>query len=79
MDPVESKLRRFRAALYVTPWFANWVRTRARELIRAGESFEIVLVWGRRRFRVDAFPLDDPYFALERRDGTLERSPYIKD
>jgi hypothetical protein len=74
MDPIEWKLRRFGAAFYITLGFRNWVRTRARELERAGEPFEIVLVWGRRRFHVGALPHGDPYFAIERADGTLERS-----
>jgi len=74
LDPIEWKLRRFGAAFYITLAFRNWVRTRARELEREGETFEIVLVWGRRRFHVDALPHGDPYFAIERADGTLERS-----
>jgi len=66
MVNVERELRRFRAAFFVTPGFANWVRTKAHELIRSRSSFRIVLVWGRRRFHVGNVPEDEPYFALER-------------
>ena len=76
MDPVERKIRDFRAAFHVTPGFSNWLRTRARELERDGEAFEVVLCWGRRRFRVRALPHGDPYFAIVRADGTIERSPW---
>jgi len=77
MRAVEQKLRRFRAAFFVSVGFANWVRTRALELEREGQPFEIVLCWGARVFRVDALPEDDPFFAIERADGTLERSPWV--
>jgi hypothetical protein len=79
MGKVEWTLRAFRAAFYITPGFANWVRTRARELSREGRAFEIILVWGGRRFRVGNVPHGDPYFAIQREDGTLERSPYASD
>lgn len=74
MDPTEWKIRRFGAAFHVTPQFRNWVRTRGRELERAGEPFEIIMCWGRRRFHVDALPEDEPYFAIQRADGSVERS-----
>jgi hypothetical protein len=74
---VERELRRFRAAFYITPHFANWVRTRAAELGRAGASFQIVMVWGRRRFRIGSVPQGDPYFAIEREDGSIEHSPHV--
>jgi hypothetical protein len=74
LDSIEWKLRRFGAAFFITPQFRNWVRTRARELERAGQPFEIVLVWGRRRFHVGNLPHGDPYFAIERADGQVERS-----
>jgi hypothetical protein len=77
MRSVERKIRAFRAAFYVEPQFANWVRTRARELAKAGEAFELVMCWGRRRFRVGRLPTSDPFFALERRDGSIECSPYV--
>lgn len=77
MDPIEGQLRRFRAAFWVTLRFANWVRTRGRELERQGKRFEIVLCWGRRRFRVGHLPEDEPYFAIELDDGTVERSPWL--
>jgi hypothetical protein len=73
MDPIERKLRQFRAAFFVTPDFANWARTRGHELTKGGESFEIIMCWGRRRFRVGDLPLDDPHFAIEH-GGTVERS-----
>jgi hypothetical protein len=76
MDPVESKIRRFAAAFSVIPEFRNWVRTRARELNKQGEEYEIVLVWGRRCFHVGRVPEGNPYFAIRRRDGTIESSPY---
>jgi hypothetical protein len=76
MRAVEMQIRRFRAAFWFEPQFANWVRTRSYELARAGAAFDIVLVWGRRRFRVGSVPHGDPYFAIERADGTLERSPW---
>jgi hypothetical protein len=72
---IEWELRRFRAAFYITPGFANWVRTRARELQKAGEDFELVVCWGPLRFRVRTVPGEDPYFAIRRKDGTLERPP----
>lgn len=78
MDPIEWKLRRFGAAFYISLGFRNWVRARGRELERAGESFEIVLVWGRRRFYVGSLPHGDPYFAIVRADGTVERSHWAK-
>lgn len=78
MRTVERKLRRFRAAFWLTPEFANWVRTRAYELQRTGAAFDVVLVWGRRRFRVGNVPEGQPYFAIELRDGTLERSPWAE-
>jgi hypothetical protein len=78
MDPVEWKLRDFTAAFLVSLGFRNWVRSRARELQRAGEPFDIILVWGRRRFRVGHLPDGDPYFAIERADGSLERSRYAR-
>ena len=78
MDPVESKIRRFCAAFFVVPQFRNWVRMRARELRKEGEEFEIVLVWGRRRFHVGRIPEGDPYFAIERRDGSIEASPHLQ-
>lgn len=76
MRVVETKIRQFRAAFWLEPGFANWTRTRARELARKGQSFEIVLVWGRRRLRVGQLPEEQPFFALELADGTLERSPW---
>jgi hypothetical protein len=76
---VEWRIRALRAAFYITPGFANWVRTRARELGREGRPFEIILVWGGRRFRVGNVPHGDPYFAIVREDGTLERSPWASD
>lgn len=77
MDPIERKLRQFRAAFFVTPVFANWVRSRGYELTQAGETFEIIMCWGRRRFRVGTnLPRDEPHFAIERRGGTIERSPW---
>lgn len=76
MDPIEKLLRDFGAAFAVVPGFRNWVRCRARELQKAGEAFQIVMVWGKRRFRVGRLPGADPYFAIERADGTLERSPW---
>jgi len=78
VDPTEKKLRDFAAAFLVSLGFRNWVRTRAREKRLEGVDFEIVLVWGRRRFRVGNLPRDDPYFALELPDGTLERSPFVE-
>lgn len=72
---VERQIRRIRAALWLEPEFANWVRTRSYELARTGRAFEVVLVWGRRRFRVGNVPDGRPYFAIELTDGTLERSP----
>jgi len=78
MVNVERELRRFRAAFFVTPGFANWVRTKAHELIRSRSSFRIVLVWGRRRFHVGNVPEDEPYFAIELADGSLERSPWVE-
>jgi len=79
MGGVEWTLRAFRAAFYIRPGFSNWVRTRARELAREGSPYEIVLVWGGRRFRVGNVPHGDPYFAIQRDDGTLERSPWASD
>lgn len=79
MLAVERKLRRFRAAFWLTPQAANWVRTRASELQRQGRTFEIVLVWGRRKFRVGEMPEGDPYFAVELTDGTLERASWVAD
>jgi hypothetical protein len=76
---VEKQLRRFGAAFYVQPGFANWVRTRSRELEREGHTFNVVLIWGRRRFHVGNVPHGDPYFAIERADGTIERSPWASD
>lgn len=77
MGKVEWTLRAFRAAFYITPGFANWARTRARELTRDGQSYELVLIWGRREFRIGNVPHGDPYFAIRRgSDGVLERSPY---
>jgi hypothetical protein len=75
---VEWKLRAFRAAFQVTPTFSNWVRTRARELEREGRTFEVVLIWGRRRFHIGNVPDGEPYFALELRDGSIERSPWVE-
>jgi len=77
MDPTERKLRAFGAAFFVSLGFKNWVRTRAREKQLQGVDFEIVLVWGRRRFRVGNLPTEEPYFALELADGTLEKSPHL--
>lgn len=77
MDPVESKIRRFAAAFYVFPQFRNWVRMRARELKKQDEEFEIVLVWGRRRFHVGRLPEGNPHFAIQRSDGTIEQSPHV--
>jgi hypothetical protein len=78
MDPVESKLRAFAAALFVNPGFRNWVRVRAHELRKQGfDDFEIVLVWGRRTFRIGGIPEGQPYFAIRRRDGTVEQSPHV--
>jgi hypothetical protein len=79
MHPVERAIRGFNAVFCVRVGFCNWVRTRGRQLERAGESFTIVLVWGRRRFRLETAPNGDPYLALERADGTLERSPYADE
>lgn len=79
MSRVEWRIREFRAAFQVQPGFANWLRTRARELERDGEPYEIILVWGRRRFHIGEVPNGDPYFAVERADGTLERSPWAID
>ena len=76
MDPVERKIRDFAAAFYVFPEFRQWVRVRAHELAKRGEPFEVVLIWGRRRFHVGRLPEGNPYFALERGDGSLERSPH---
>ena len=78
MDPIEKVLRDFGAAFAIVPGFRNWVRMRARELGKAGEAFEIVMVWGKRRFRLGRLPDADPYFAIERADGTLERSPHCE-
>lgn len=75
---VERKLRELRAAFHVTPTFSNWVRTRARELEREGRSYDVVLVWGRRRFHIGRVPRGDPYFAIELSDGSLERSPWAE-
>lgn len=77
MDPIEKKLRDFGAAFYVSLGFRNWVRTRAREKQLQGVDFEIVLIWGRRRFHVGRLPRSDPYFAIENPDGTLEKSPHM--
>jgi hypothetical protein len=77
MDPDERKLRAFAAAFYIFPEFSNWVRTRARELRRQGREFEIVLVWGRRLFRAGSVPHGNPYFAIKREDGSVERSPWV--
>ena len=77
MDPVESKIRRFAAAFFIIPQFRNWVRMRAHELKKQGEEFEIVLVWGRRRFYVGRLPEGNPHFAIQRRDGTIEQSPFV--
>lgn len=79
MDPIEAKVRRFITAFFIFPEFSNWVRTRARELRRQGRESEIVLVWGRRRFRVGNVPHGKPYFAIEHTDGTIERSPWVDD
>ena len=79
MDAVEWKLRRFVAAFYAQLEFSNWVRTRARELQKQGQKFEVVLIWGRRRFHVGRVPHGNPYFAIERTDGTVERSPWVED
>ena len=76
MDPVESKIRRFAAAFYVCLEFRNWVRMRAHELRKSGEEFEIVLVWGRRHFHIGKLPEGNPYFAIQRRDGSIESSPH---
>lgn len=76
MDPIEAKIRQFAAAFFVFPEFRNWVRMRARELQKQGETFDIVLVWGRRRFKVGRLPEGNPYFAIERRDGSIESSPH---
>lgn len=73
-NSVEQKLRRFRAAFYITPLFANWVRARAHELAAEGRAFEIVMCWGGMRFRVGELPAEDPYFAIEHADGSVERS-----
>jgi hypothetical protein len=75
---VERKLRDLRAAFHVTPGFANWVRTRSRELEKQGRPYEIILVWGRRRFHIGSLPEGDPYFAIELSDGSLERSPWVE-
>lgn len=75
---VERKLRDLRAAFHVTPTFANWVRTRSRELEREGRAHDVVLVWGRRRFHIGKLPEGDPYFAIELSDGSLERSPWVE-
>lgn len=72
---IEWELRRFRAAFYITPAFGNWVRTRARELAKMGEEFELVVCWGKFRFRVRTVPGAEPYFAIRRKDGTLELPP----
>ena len=79
MDPDERKLRAFGAAFYIFPEFRNWVRTRARDLRRQRQDFEIVLVWGRRLFRAGRVPRGNPYFAIKRSDGSLERSPWAVD
>ena len=78
MHPVERAIRRFNATFCVHVGFCNWARTRANELARQGQPFEIVLVWGRRRFRVGNVPDGDPFLAVERADGTLERSPWAE-
>jgi hypothetical protein len=78
MQAVERQIRRIRAALWLEPEFANWVRTRSYELTRKGRAFDVVLVWGRRRFRIGNVPDGKPYFAIELADGTLERSPYAE-
>jgi hypothetical protein len=78
MDPIEKVLRDFAAAFAVTLEFRNWARSRAREKLLRGERFEVILVWGRRRFHVGQLPEDDPFFAIECADGTIERSPWVK-
>lgn len=78
MDPIEKVIRDFAAAFAVVPGFKNWVRVRAAELRKSGEAFQIVMVWGKRRFRVGRLPGAEPYFAIERADGTLERSPWCE-
>lgn len=78
MDPIEKKLRDFAAAFAITLQFRNWVRTRAREKLRRGEEFEIILVWGRRRFRVGHLPKDEPFFAIECADGSVECSRWVE-
>jgi hypothetical protein len=77
MRSIEWELRAFRAAFWISPGFANWVRTRGRELRKSGEDFEIILCWGRFRFRLANAPDGEPYFAIRRADGTLERSPWV--
>jgi hypothetical protein len=76
MDPIEKLLRDFAVAFHIFPGFRNWVRTRAHELRKEGKPFEIVLIWGKRRFRVGKLPHGNPHFAIEHRDGTIEQSPY---
>ena len=78
MDPIEKVLRDFAAAFSVVPGFKLWARVRANELRKRGEEFEIIMVWGRRRFRVGRLPGAEPYFAIERADGTVERSPWCE-
>jgi hypothetical protein len=78
MRTVEKSIRRFRAAFWLEPLAANWVRTRARELASRGAAYRIVLVWGERRFHVGNVPREQPYFALELTDGTLERAPWAE-
>jgi len=79
MDPDERKLRAFLATFYIFPEFSNWVRTRARELRRQSQGFEIVLVWGRRIFHAGNVPHGTPYFAIKREDGSVECSPWVND
>ena len=76
---VERILRSLFAAFGSTPGFSQWARARAMQLLREGQRFELVVVWGGQRFRVDELPETEPYFAVELADGTLERSPHVND
>lgn len=77
MDPWERDLRRIGVALlaFTCPPYKQWARVRAWELHKRGE-FAGVVIWLRDR-ALDVAELEryEPEFAVQRSDGTIERSP----
>ena len=79
MQERERALRGLCAALlaFTAPPFRQWARGRARELERAGELGRIVVWFGRRGWTADELEAaGEPEFAVQRADGSIERSPY---